>query len=187
MSRTLSPPPPPVVGGAECVVARLTGLRAKSVKEGTSMGHGFTRRGLAGALGAVCLLAPLPGFAQTDASTLSMLSALPVASVVVASEAAGASVQASAALSVAGATWVVRAVESTARGTVYLLERLSDGVRVSVEVAGKVAGTASVVVGTVVTVGVIAAGTILSVAGEAIAFLPNEIGRALLYNRRVGG
>lgn len=151
------------------------------------MGHGFTRSGIAGVFVAVCLLAPLPGIAQTDASTLSMVSALPVASVVLASEAAGAAVQASAALSVAGATWVVRAVESTARGTLYLLERLSDGVRVSVEVAGKVAGTASVVVGTAVTVGVIAAGTILSVAGEAIAFLPNEIGRALLYNRRVGG
>lgn len=123
--------------------------------------------------------------AQSEVSALSAVSALPVASVLVASEAAGAVAQASAVLAVAGATLVVRAEERTARGSVYVLERVSDGVRVSVEVGGRALGAASLAVGTVVTVSVIAAGTILLVAGEAIAFVPNEVGRALLYNRRL--
>ena len=88
--------------------------------------------------------------------------------------------------SAAGATLVVKAVESTARGTVYVLERVSDGVRISVQVAGTVAGAGSVAVGTAVTVSVITAGTVLSVAGQVIAFVPNAVGQALLYNRRVG-
>jgi len=78
-------------------------------------------------------------------------------------------------LAAAGAVLVVKAVESTARGTVYVLERVSDGVRISVQMTGRLAGTASVVVGTAVTVSAIAAGTILLVAGEAIAFVPNAV------------
>ena len=123
--------------------------------------------------------------AQSDISALSAVSALPVASVMVASEAVGAFAQASAVLSVVGATLVVKAVQSTVQGSVYVLERVSDGVRVSVQVGGKALGAASMAVGTVVTVSAIAAGTILLVAGEAIAFVPNEVGRALLYNRRL--
>ena len=110
---------------------------------------------------------------------------LPVASVVLASEGAAAVVQASALLAAAGATLVVRAIESTARGTLYVLERVSDGVRISLVVAGKLAGTAALAIGTAVQVSVITAGTLLSVAGEVIAFVPNAIGQALLYNHRV--
>jgi hypothetical protein len=93
------------------------------------------------------------------------------------------------ALSVAGSVLVVKAVEVSVRGTVYVLERAWDGARASVEVVGKVVGKVvdgvSVVAGTLVTVGVISAGVVLSVAGEAIAFLPNELGRALLHSQRV--
>ena len=131
------------------------------------------------------LLVSVQARAQSNVSTLSAISAMPVASLVVASEAPGALVQASNILSVAGATLVVKAVESTGRGTVYVLERVSDGVRLSVEVTGKALGTASVSVGAFVTVSVITAGTILSVAGEAIALIPSELGRALLHNQRL--
>jgi hypothetical protein len=34
-------------------------------------------------------------------------------------------------------------------------------------------------------VSVIGTGVVLSAAGEAIAFIPNEIGKALLYNEQV--
>ena len=71
-----------------------------------------------------------------------------------------------------------------ARGTVYLLERASDGARASVEVAGRGAAGA-VAAGTLVTVSVIGTGVILSAAGEAIAFIPNALGQALLHNERV--
>jgi hypothetical protein len=31
----------------------------------------------------------------------------------------------------------------------------------------------------------LASGYVLSVAGQAIAFIPNELGRALIYNERI--
>ncbi len=128
--------------------------------------------------------------AQGEASALSAASALPVASVVMGGSAAvGASAGAVAAvpvmLSVAGTVLVVKAAEVSARGTVYLLERASDGARVSVEVLGWGIGAASLVAGTLVTVSVVGAGTVLSAAGEAIAFLPNALGRALMHNERL--
>lgn len=150
------------------------------------MGLIFARSGVLAVAVAAAMLAPLQVRAQSEASALSLVSALPLGSVVLASEAAGVAVQASTLLSAAGATLVVKAVESTARGTVFVLERVSDGVRISVQVAGTVAGAASVAVGTAVTVSVIAAGTVLSVAGQTLAFIPNAVGQALLYNRRLG-
>lgn len=132
-----------------------------------------------------------PARAQSEASL--MLSALPVASVVVGGSVGVAGAAAASvvplALSVAGTTLVVKAVEVTARGTVYLLERASDGAQASVEVVGRaasglVAGTV-IGVGTVVTVSVIGTGVLISTAAELLAFIPNELGRALLYNQRL--
>lgn len=132
-------------------------------------------------------LAHLPVQAQNNLSAdLSTISMMPVASVVgTVSAVTGAVVAVPVAFSVAGAVLVVKAVEVSAQGTVYVLERVSDGVRVSVEVSGKAAKGASIAVGTTVTVSAIAAGTVLSVAAEVIAFIPNEIGRALMHNERV--
>lgn len=124
--------------------------------------------------------------AQSEISALSAISAMPLASVVVATSAAAASVVVvPVALSTAGAVLVVKSIEVTAKGTVYLLERASDGVQVSIEIAGKTAGTVSVGVGTALTVSVIGAGVVLSAAGEVVAFIPNELGKALLHNERV--
>jgi hypothetical protein len=75
----------------------------------------------------------------------------------------------------------VVSVQAVSAGTLWVLERASDGVRLSVMMAG-----ASVVaVGT--TVSVIATGTgwVLSQAGKALCFIPNEIGASLLYNEPV--
>jgi hypothetical protein len=89
------------------------------------------------------------------------------------------------AFSVAGAVLVVKGVELSAKGTVFVLERVSDGARASVEVSGKVAEGVSTAAGTVVAVSIISAGVVLSVAGQVIAFIPNEVGRKLLHNERV--
>lgn len=149
------------------------------------MDRRYARDCLVAALVACSAWGAGPVRAQSNISTLSVISTLPVASLVVASELGGALAQASVSLSVAGSTLVVRAIEVGARGSVYVLERVSDGMRFSVEVAGQALGTASVLVGTAVTVSVITAGTLLSAAGEVIAFIPNEVGRALLYNQRL--
>ena len=124
--------------------------------------------------------------AHGELSALSSLSALPVASVVAGGSAvAGSAAAVPLVLSAAGTVLVVKAVESTGRGTVYVLERASDGARVSVVVLARAAAGASIAVGTVLTSSVIVAGVVLSVAGSALAFIPNELGRALLHNERL--
>ena len=132
------------------------------------------------------VVATFPAQAQSEVSVLSAISAMPLASVVgAASTVAGAVVAVPVALSVGGAVLVVRAVHTSVKGTVYVLERASDAAPVSVEVSGQVINGVAVSVGTAVQVGVISAGTVLSVAGQAIAFIPNEIGKALLHNERL--
>lgn len=120
--------------------------------------------------------------AQSDASTLSAISALPVASVVVS---AGSVIAVPAMLSVAGTVLVVKAVEASAHATVIVLERASDDARVSLRIAGNGLAASGMAVGTAVVVSVIGAGVILSAAGEAIAFIPNALGQALLHNERL--
>ncbi len=130
-------------------------------------------------------------YAQSEASVV--LSMLPVASVVVAgvgasalgTAAAGASVAAPVILSTVGAVFVVKVIEVTARSTVFVIERASDGARVSVEIIGQGIKQTAISAGTVVTVSVIGTGIVLSALGEAIAFVPNELGKALLHNERI--
>ena len=95
------------------------------------------------------------------------------------------SVTAPAALLVSGATFTVVAIEALAEGTVWVLERASDGVRVSVRFGSEAAGASAVAVGTVIVTTTVAAGCVLSAAGEAIAFIPNELGRSLLHDERI--
>ncbi|QNK71530.1 hypothetical protein H7F35_10430 [Variovorax sp. PAMC26660] len=130
---------------------------------------------------------PLQARAQSDASAA--LSLMPVASVLVGASAVGASANAvvavPAALSVGGSTLTVIAVEASVDGTVYVLERASDGARASIKVAGRAADGVSKAVGTSVLVSVIGTGVVLSAAGEVLAFVPNAVGRALLHNERL--
>jgi len=85
----------------------------------------------------------------------------------------------------AGATLTVVAVEATSTGTLWVLERASDGARASVRLVGQGIAGASIAAGTIVVATALSTGWILSAAGQAIAFIPNEIGRALLYNERI--
>ena len=144
---------------------------------------GATRTLWAGTLVAL-LLTCTPAQAQSDASVA--LSLLPLASVVGTASAGAALAQASvalpAALSVAGAVLTIQAVQVSAIGTVYVLERASDGARVSIEVSARVGAASARVVGEVVACSIIGTGVILSVAGEVLAFVPNALGQALLYN-----
>jgi hypothetical protein len=95
------------------------------------------------------------------------------------------SVAAPALLLSAGVGLTVVAVEASAQGTVWVLERASDGARASVTVSGAVVGGASLLVGAAVTVTAVSAGWVLSTAGQVIAFVPNELGKALLHNERI--
>lgn len=119
----------------------------------------------------------LGGAAQAhgNASEASALSTLPIA----------VSVAAPVMLLSAGAMLSVVAVEATSVGTVWVLERASDGARASIKLGAQAAGGLSVVAGTAVLVTAMSTGWVLSAAGQAIAFVPNAIGAALLHNERV--
>jgi hypothetical protein len=119
-------------------------------------------------LGLQLAAAPAARAQSTEASALSLL---PVA----------VSVAAPVALLGAGVVLSVVAVEASARGTVWVLERASDGARMSLNFAGQ----ASALVGSAVLVTAIGSGYILSAAGQAIAFVPNAIGAALLHNEQI--
>jgi hypothetical protein len=118
---------------------------------------------------------PVAAHHNHGASEASTLSALPVA----------VSVAAPALFLSAGAVFTVVAVRASAEGAVWVLARASDGARASVTLSAKAAGGLSVAAGTVVTVSAFSAGWVLSAAGQAIAFIPNELGAALLHNERV--
>jgi hypothetical protein len=130
---------------------------------------------IAGALSAVLTATSPAARAHGDLSDASALSLLPVA----------VSVAAPSAVLVGGAVLTVVAVQASATGTVLLLERASDGARATLHFSGHVAQGAVLSVGGAVLVTAVASGWVLSAAGQAIAFIPNEIGRALLYNERL--
>ena len=115
--------------------------------------------------------------AHTNASSeVSALSLLPVA----------LSVAAPVALVAGGVSLTVVAVEASATGTALVVERASDGMRETLHFSGQVLGGISQGVGTAILCTAVSTGYVLSAAGQAIAFVPNEIGAALLYNERLG-
>lgn len=95
------------------------------------------------------------------------------------------SVMAPAGFLQASAKMVVVSVEASAEGTVWVIERVGDGVRMTVNVSGRAVKGAASAVGTVVVATAISTGTILSAAGEVIAFVPSELGKALFYDEQV--
>ena len=113
--------------------------------------------------------------AHNGVSEASALSMLPIV----------VSVAAPVALLSAGTVFTVVAVEAVSGATVWVLESASDGACASLTLSGQLVGGASVVAGTAVVATAFSAGWVLSAAGRAIAFIPNEIGKALLYNERV--
>jgi hypothetical protein len=124
---------------------------------------------------AVVLCVTQAARAHSEVSEASALSTLPVAM----------SVAAPSMLLAGGAVLTVVAVQASATGTVWVLERASDGARATLHFSGHVAQGASMLAGTAVAVTAITAGYVLSAAGQAIALIPNELGRALLHNERI--
>jgi hypothetical protein len=113
--------------------------------------------------------------AHSEVSEASALSMLPMA----------VSVAAPSMLLAGGAVLTIVSVQASATGTVWVLERASDGARATLHFSGHVAQGAALSVGGAVMVTALASGHVLSAAGNAIAFIPNEIGRALLHNERI--
>ena len=127
------------------------------------------------ALAAALAAASAPTRAHNELSEASALSALPVA----------VSVAAPALLLAGGAALTVVSVQTSATGTVWVLERASDGARATLQFSGRTVGASLAAAGTAVLVTALSTGWLISAAGQAIAFVPNQIGASLLYNERV--
>ena len=135
----------------------------------------FRQHSLAALLAITLAAGSLGARAHSDPSQTSALSALPVA----------VSVAAPVMLLAGGAALTVVSVQASATGTVWVLERASDGARATLQFSGQVAGASLAAAGTAVLVTALSTGWLISAAGQAIAFVPNQIGASLLYNERV--
>lgn len=107
--------------------------------------------------------------------TSSALSLLPVA----------VTVSGAASLMITGAVLTVVAVRAVSEGTVWVLRNASNGAEISLRVSQRMVEGVAVGVGTVLVGTAISAGWVLSVASEAVAFVPNQIGASLLHNEEI--
>lgn len=124
---------------------------------------------LAGLMSLACSAAPAAG-QSTPSQASANLSAVVV----------GGSVTAIA----AGGSLVVASVHTVAEGVDLVLENLADGSRATVRLSGAAAGGLSLAAGTSLELVAASTGHVLVMAGKAIAFLPNEAGKALLHHAR---
>ena len=124
---------------------------------------------------AITLTAVSGARAHIELSEASAISALPVA----------VSVVAPVMLLVGGAELTVVSIQASATGALWVLERASDGARATLQFSDHLAGASLVAVGGAVLVTALSTGWLISAAGHAIAFVPNQIGASLLYNERV--
>jgi hypothetical protein len=84
----------------------------------------------------------------------------------------------------AGAHFTVAAVTRSANASVIVVRDVATGSEASIRVAGDVARAGSIAVGDTVSVVAEAVGASLIVGGKLVAFVPNEVGRALVYQAR---
>ncbi|HEY8050416.1 MAG TPA: hypothetical protein VIE63_14675 [Ramlibacter sp.] len=85
-----------------------------------------------------------------------------------------------------GAVFTVTAVDAGAYATVYALERVGDGARVSVEISCRGAHRVPLIAaGTIVTTANVSTGCVLAAGSQSIAFIPNALGRALMRGGRI--
>ncbi|WDZ95993.1 hypothetical protein Herbaro_21355 [Herbaspirillum sp. WKF16] len=82
-------------------------------------------------------------------------------------------------------TYVVKGVQASGQGTLYVLEKASDGVRGSLTIAGNISGAVSVGVGESVRFVATSSGMLLVSAGKVLAIIPNELGRALMKSDKL--
>lgn len=79
---------------------------------------------------------------------------------------------------------VVASVRAVGDALEIVLESAVDASRATVRVSASALGGLSLATGTVLEVVTVSTGQVLVMSGQAIAFLPNEAGRALLHHAR---
>jgi hypothetical protein len=130
---------------------------------------------------AACALCASPAQAHSDPSTdLSAASGLVVA---------GSALVVGGSLSAVAATGsvVIASVQVVAGSVIIVLEGASHAAQATIRLSGQAVAGASLVAGTAISVVTLASGYVLITAGEAIAFIPTEVGKALLHHSRHDG
>jgi hypothetical protein len=84
----------------------------------------------------------------------------------------------------ASGTVVVDSIEAVGDASVVVLAGASDASQAVVRLSGRASRQASLAVGASVSVVAISSGYLLVAAGTVLAFVPNEMGRALLHHSR---
>jgi len=85
----------------------------------------------------------------------------------------------------AGGSPVVDSVEVVSESVVVVVKAVGDGSKATLQFSGKALQGVSMVAGTAVSVVAMSAGHALVVSGKVIAFIPNELGKALLHHSQV--
>jgi hypothetical protein len=125
------------------------------------------------------LACPALAIAADPSSTMSRASSLSAVSIGV----AGGTVIAGSLSAVAlGASATVTSLQAVGESTVVVLTSTSSGVQASVRLATDAVRASGIAVGSGVVCLVTATGTMVSLAGRAVIFVPNELGLALVHS-----
>ncbi|MCA1246454.1 hypothetical protein [Massilia sp. MS-15] len=84
----------------------------------------------------------------------------------------------------AGGSVVVASASAVAEGIELVLQSTIDASRATVRLSGRALGGLSLAAGTMLEVVGASTGYVLVMSGKALAFLPNEAGKALLHHAR---
>jgi len=84
----------------------------------------------------------------------------------------------------AGGSVVVASASAVTEGIELVLESTIDASRATVRLSGRALGGVSLAAGTTLEVVGASTGYVLVMSGKALAFLPNEAGKALLHHAR---
>lgn len=85
----------------------------------------------------------------------------------------------------ASGTVVVESVQVAGNASIVVLRGVSNAAGATLRLSGDAIAGASLVAGGSVALVAVSTGYVLVAAGEVLAFVPNEIGRALLHHTRV--
>jgi hypothetical protein len=85
-----------------------------------------------------------------------------------------------------GSELVVTGIQKIGETTVIVAKEASAAATESLKLSISAVAGASLAVGTVVQIVAFSTGYSLMAAGQVLAFIPNEVGRSLLYHQRVG-
>lgn len=121
----------------------------------------------------LCILCSLvsPALARSDLSDISVVPSAVVLAGVLALDLSGA--------------MVVESVEKIGDVTRVVLKGVSDGAKVTLEISGKIAEPLALASAATVIVTATSSGHVLTTSGKVLAFVPNELGKALLYHAPV--